>query len=388
MRVRAQRRFWSLKVVLGLLLIALALPGWARAEEDPVEASPRDIGLATSTSPLELRAPPADFQRIDEGGIALEFPASVRSRVETLVDDVESSRTRLSKDLGQSVLSNVYVRVARGPDQMVELAPVGVPPYDYAAAMAYPSAHLILLSMQAPITWEATDLKELVRHELAHLALDEAVARHHVPLWFNEGLAMYESGEERWQRWRTLSLAAFGDRLLPLSDLDRGFPRDQAGVELAYAEAADVVRFLARDSDRGRFGSLVQRVRIGVPFNRALEDAYSTDVRKLEYEWREDVKKHLRLLPLLTGGGMFGALTGALLVAAWVRRRKQAKAKLAQWAREEAESEVLHATASRSIAAQRVKQSPAAAEAASEDGPPRVPSMPVVEHEGRWYTLH
>jgi hypothetical protein len=405
MRARAQRRFWFLKVVLGLLFVVLALPGRTRAGEDPVEASPRDIGLATTTSPLELRAPPADFQRIDEGGVALEFPASVRSRVEALVDDVESSRARLSKDLGQSVLSNVYVRVARGPDQMVELAPVGLPPYDYAAAMAYPSAHLILLSMQAPVTWEATDLKELVRHELAHLALDEAVAGHHVPLWFNEGLAMYESGEERWERWRTLSLAAFGDRLLPLSDLDKAFPRDSNGVELAYAESADVVRFLARDADRGRFGSLVQRIRIGVPFNRALEDAYSTDVRKLEYEWREDVKKHLRLLPLLTGGGMFGALTGALLVAAWVRRRRQAKAKLAQWAREEAESEVgvdatasrlvgatasrsIGAAASRSIAAQRAKPPPAGAEAASEDGPPRVPSMPVVEHEGRWYTLH
>jgi Peptidase MA superfamily len=401
MRVPARRRLWSLKGVLGLLLIALALvlalPEQARAEEDPAQASPRDIGLATSTSPLELRAPPADFQRIDEGGVTLEFPASVRSRVEALVDDVDSSRARLSKDLGQSVLSNVYVRVARGPDQMVELAPVGLPPYDYAAAMAYPSAHLILLSMQAPVTWEATDLKELVRHELAHLALDEAVAGHHVPLWFNEGLAMYESGEERWQRWRTLSLAAFGDRLLPLSDLDKAFPRDPNGVELAYAESADVVRFLARDADRGRFGSLVQRVRIGVPFDRAIEDAYSIDVRKLEYEWREDVKKHLRLLPLLTGGGMFGALTGALLLAAWVRRRKQAQAKLAEWAREEAESEFavdatasrfVDATASRSITAQRLKQSPAAAEAASEDGPPRVPSMPVVEHEGRWYTLH
>jgi hypothetical protein len=369
-----------LRMVSGLLVMALALPWSARAAEEAAEPSPRDIGLVATASPVELGAPPADFQRIDQGGIALEFPASVRSRVEPLVDEVESARARLSKDLGQSVLSNVYVRVARGPDQMVALAPVGFPPYDYAAAMAYPSAHLILLSMQAPVTWEGTDLTELLHHELAHLALDEAVAGHHVPLWFNEGLAMYESGEERWDRWQTLSLAAFGDRLLPLADLDKAFPRDPGGVGLAYAESADVVRFLARDADRGRFASLVQRVRVGVEFNRALEDAYSTDVRKLEYEWREDVKKHLRLLPLLTGGGMFGALTGALLMAAWVRRRRHAKAKLAQWAREEAESEA--------VTVRRASQSPVAPDATPDDAPPRVPSMPVVEHEGRWYTLH
>ncbi len=378
---RARRRLQFLKWVFGLLLVALAIPRGARAAQDTPEPSPRDIGSVTSTSPFELGAPPADFQRIDQGGIALEFPASVRARVEPLVDEIESTRVRLTKDLGQSVLSNVYVRVARGPDQMVALAPVGYPPYDYAAAMAYPSAHLIVLAMQAPVTWEGTDLSELLRHELAHLALDEAVAGHHVPLWFNEGLAMYESGEQRWDRWETLSLAAFGDRLLPLADLDKAFPRDPSGVGLAYAESADVVRFLARDPDRARFGSLVERVRVGVGFNRALEDAYGTDVRKLEYEWREDVKRHLRLLPLLTGGGMFGALTGVLLMAAWVRRRRHAKAKLAQWAREEAEGEA--ATLIR-----RASQSPAAPEAAPDVGPPRVPSMPVVEHEGRWYTLH
>ncbi len=375
-----RRMLGPLFVGLWLFLALFSAPLRAQAEPDAVEPSPRDIAQATPLLRLELGAPPADFQRIDQGGVALEFPASVRSRVEPLVDEVESTRARLSKDLGQPVLSNVYVRVARGPDQMVQLAPIGWPPYDYAAAMAYPSAHLVLLSMQAPVTWDATDLSELLQHELTHLALDEAVGGRHVPLWFNEGLAMYESGEGRWTRWQTLSLAAFGDRLLPLSELDKAFPRDSSGVGLAYAESADVIRFLARDQDRARFGSLVQRVRAGVEFNRALEDAYGTDVRKLEYEWREDVRKHLRLLPLLTGGGMFGALTGALLVAAWVRRRRQAKAKLAEWAREEAESDA-------AIVTRAVNRSTSPPELPDE-APPRVPSMPVVEHEGRWYTLH
>jgi hypothetical protein len=371
----------SLRRIAFLLLIAcglFALSRPARAADDPA-GYPRDIAPASSV--FELKPAPADFQRIDRDGVELEFPGSVRSRVEPLLETIDTMRGRLSKDLGQSVLAAVHVRVARGPDQMVELAPVGFPPYDYAVGMAYPSAHLILLSMQAPFTWEATDLSEIVEHELAHLALDEAVAGHAVPLWFNEGLAMYESGEQRWQRWETLSYAAFGDRLIPLAELERGFPRDASAVSLAYAESADVVRFLAREVDRARFGSLVQRVRVGIPFGRALEDAYSTDVRKLEYEWREDVKKHLRLLPLLTGGGLFGALMMALLVAAWVRRRDHAKAKLAQWAREEAESEA-------AVRMRRPQVVAATRDASPAEDAPRVPSMPVVEHEGRWYTLH
>src|SRR5271157_5641870 len=99
------RRMLQLLWVFGLLLVALAIPRGARAAQPPPEPSPRDIGSVTSTSPFELGAPPADFQRIDQGGIALEFPASVRSRIEPLVDEVDSMRGRLTKDLGQSVLS-------------------------------------------------------------------------------------------------------------------------------------------------------------------------------------------------------------------------------------------------------------------------------------------
>ena len=107
--------------------------------------------------------------------------------------------------------------------------------------------------------------------------------------WFNEGFAIHESGELPFLRFRTLWEATVGHRLLPLAGIDRGFPADGTEVSVAYAESADVVRFLMRDDDRARFGSLVQRVRSGAAFERALDDAYDTDLRKLEYEWRDGV---------------------------------------------------------------------------------------------------
>jgi hypothetical protein len=79
---------------------------------------------------------------------------------------------------------------------------------------------------------------------------------------------------------------------------------------------------------------------------------------------------------------LFGALAAALLVAAWIRRRQHAKAKLAEWAREEAEGDA-------ALPAARAPRSQVAGEpAGGEAAVPAVPTMPVVEHEGRWYTLH
>jgi hypothetical protein len=191
-----------------------------------------------------------------------------------------------------------------------------------------------------------------------------------------------------------LGEASVYHRLIPLDELDRSFPNDGAEVSLAYAQSADVVRFLMRGGDRARFGSLVQRVRAGAVFNRALEDAYGTDARKLEYEWREEVTHHFGLVPALTGGGLLWMLVVALTIAAYVKRSRQAKAKLAQWAREEAEAQARLVGQAGQLAQLRpviVSSPPAPDPAATDADAPEVapmPSIPVVEHEGRWYTLH
>ncbi|HLK35364.1 MAG TPA: peptidase MA family metallohydrolase, partial [Polyangiaceae bacterium] len=347
-------------------------------EEASGELPPRDVAVVVQPSAARMPPLPDDFEHIDHGWLSLEFPSSVRPRVAALVAMADEIRSRLAEDTAQPVLDRVLVRVVRSPQQMAELAPDGAPPLPYAAAMAYPSLRVAILAMQAPDTWEAPDLGELLAHELTHLALSDATAGHHVPRWFDEGLAIHESGEEGFRRTWALWQAAVSRRLLPLDEIDREFPTDRYEVNVAYAESADFVRYLMRDSDRARFGSLVQRVRAGTSFDRALDDAYGTDVRKLEYEWREDVGHRFSVVPMLTGGGVLWSLIAGLTIAAWVRKRRHAKAKLAQWAREEAEADAAQARALR----------PTPVAAGDDEVPPRVPSVPVVEHEGRWYTLH
>ena len=89
------------------------------------------------------------------------------------------------------------------------------------------------------------------------------------------------------------------------------------------------------------------------------------------------------MTPLLTGGGVLWALIVVLTGVAWVRRRRKAKAKLDEWAREEAELEAAEATARERLARE------GGAGGGDDDLPEQVPAgLPVVEHEGRWYTVH
>jgi hypothetical protein len=346
----------------------------ARAEES--SALPRDVS-ALDASEGKLPPLPKGFERRDEGWLVLEAPVSVRERMNPLVTESENTKNRLSEDLGQRVLDHVLVRVAHTPEEMAELAPEGEPPPLYAAGVAYPAIHVVLLALKEPVSWEAPDLTTLLRHELTHIALADAAAEKHVPRWFSEGLAIRESGELPWARSRTLWDASLSRHLLPLVALDQGFPSDRYDVNIAYAESADFVNFLMRDTDRARFGSLVERVRGGEDFTRALEDAYGTDLRKLEYEWREGVERRFGFVPMLTGGGLLWTVIVALAALAWVKKRREAKAKLLQWAREEARAETALTAAPRA--------QPGSGE---EELPVRPPSLPMVEHEGRWYTVH
>jgi hypothetical protein len=366
-----------------VVVAVFALTAWstlAAADDQPADLLPRDVSVVVQPDAARLPPPPADFERLDHGWLVLELPASIHDRGEALLRDADEFRARVSEDFGQPALEHVTVRIARTPEQMAELAPLGAPPFAYAAGMAYPSLRVLLLTLQAPQSWEAPDLLEVLRHELTHLALADAVGGHHVPRWFDEGLAIHESDEVPWARTKVLWDASIGKHLLPLAYLDQRFPTDTYEVNEAYAESADFVRFLMRDADRARFGSLLERVRAGVPFDRTLEDAYGSDMRKLEYEWREELSHRFGIVPLVTGGGVVWMVIAGLAVAAWMKKRRRARTKLAEWAREEAEVDA-------ALAASRA--APVAAGISPEDDlPPRMPSIPVVEHDGRWHTLH
>lgn len=366
-----------------LLLVMFAICAWsgpAAADDPPADLLPRDVSEVVQPDAARLPPAPPDFERLDHGWLVLELPASIHDRGEALLRDADEFRAQVSEDFGQPPLEHVTVRIARTPEQMAEVAPIGAPPFAYAAGMAYPSLRVLLLTLQVPQSWDAPDLLEVLRHELTHLALADAVGGHHVPRWFDEGLAIHESGEVPWARTKVLWDATIGKHLLPLAYLDQRFPTDTYEVNEAYAESADFVRFLMRDADRARFGSLLERVRAGVPFDRTLDDAYGSDTRKLEYEWREELSHRFGIVPLVTGGGVVWTVIAGLMFAAWMKKRRRARAKLAEWAREEAEVDA-------ALAASRAE--PATVSVAPEDEvPTRIPSIPLIEHDGRWHTLH
>jgi hypothetical protein len=366
-------RAFRFLAVLFLAFVATVLGAPSARADETVANAPHDAPLILEPASVRIPALLPDMITQHHGWLDLAYPASIESRAAPLANEASDFKAEVGAWLGQTVLDHVQVRLARSREDMTALSPVGYPPQRYAVGVAYPALHLVVISVREPKTAEATNLPEVLRHELAHVALFDATQGHHVPLWFNEGFAVNASGESSFTRVHTLWDATLSKTILPLSDLDKSFPEENQQVSIAYAESADFVRYLLRDEDRARFGSLVERVRKGTPFDRALSDAYGDSTRKLEYEWREELDKRFSFWPVLTGSSMLWSLIVGVLVIAYVRRRRKARETLARWEKEEAEEDRLRA---------------AIVEANDDSAPVVRRSIPAVQHDGEWHTLH
>jgi hypothetical protein len=360
------------------------MPGEPKGDaRGPTLVVPHDVPVMLPTAHGAIPPVPSSYVTKDLGWLELSYPAAASERVATLIQDADAIKAELSHVLGQQVLSHVVVRVAPTVADMARLAPADAPPPEYASGVAYHGLHLVLLSMLAPRGADAVDLDEVFRHELAHVALEDAVQGKHVPVWFNEGLAISLSGELEMQRTKTLWNATLSGTLIPLSELDRSFPRDNFEVSIAYAESADFMRFLTRKADRIRFAAVVDRIREGQAFDRAMTEAYGSDLRRLEFEWRGDLERRFSVIPVLAGGGLIWGLLIIVLALAYVRRRGRTKAILARWEREEA---IEDARVAARLAAERSVQIVPVTHPANIASATKVSLK--IDRDGDWHTLH
>lgn len=377
-------------------MFALALvlsPGVAQARSEQSESS-------RAASPV-----PDDFSSIDSGWIRLSYHPEQSALARKLLIEAEPFRREVRELLGSETVGpssplsqKVEVRLGRTPLEMEKLGPPGLSYPKYASGLAIPRARLILLTATPRYSGENHDLVQIFRHELAHIALADRAGAVHVPRWFDEGFAVYASGEGEMMRMQTLWTATLARRLIPWSELSKRFPEDAETASVAYAEAADVVRFLLRGDGEHRFRAIFSRMEKGQEFESAVEDAYGEDLGILEVEYRADAARRYTFWPILFASSTIWGLAAVLFILAYYRKRRQASVKLARWAREEALEDRLRAhLESLKPGAIHIVVSDSGSELAAVGEPDDAPrfthaaghgGVPFVEHDGSRHTLH
>ena len=128
-------------------------------------------------------------------------------------------------------------------------------------------------------------------HELGHIVFREMVGfQTDVPLWFEEGVAMFQEQAKRFGSHKAVQEAIKNGKFIPLDELAHlrlDNRSDDALVQLFYAESASVVYYLIEQYGTERFKRLCREMKEKGSFEMTLGSVYyrikSTD--GLNKEW-------------------------------------------------------------------------------------------------------
>jgi hypothetical protein len=289
---------WCTALALGLAL-ATARGGWAQGTGDPdgtqrvtggrftFVATPRDIGLARNLL--------ADAAARDT------FPGLARPRLP----------------------ATVWI----APDERTLHTWIGAGFPEWGAAVAFPEERRIIMQGQGASS-RAGDPRVTLRHELAHLALAEAMGRL-APRWFDEGFASYAAGE--WGRDDVLSSSVvLALRGVPhFSGLDSlisgGTVRAEQGYALAHLAVAD----LAAKDPRGGLALLFRHWAETRSLDQGLRRAYGGTLDGFEDEWRRATRTRYGALAILADLSFATLVLFIVVGPFWLVRRRRDRARLA-----------------------------------------------------------
>ncbi|HEY0777588.1 MAG TPA: hypothetical protein VGD56_06450 [Gemmatirosa sp.] len=198
---------------------------------------------------------------------------------------------------------------------------------DWGSALAFPASGRVLMQGRHAGS-DAGDPRAVFRHELAHVALHEALDDL-PPRWFDEGYAGYAAGE--WGRDEVLAAnVALVTRGVPALDsldalFDGGSASAQDGYALAYRAVVDLA---ALDPERGLAGFFVAWRATG-RFDAAVRAAYGMTAAQFESAWRARTRRRYGALAIGANVSLVTAVGLVLFAPFWFARRRRDRERLA-----------------------------------------------------------
>jgi hypothetical protein len=260
------------------------------------------------------------------------YTVKSKGSAEALAAQIEGVRDSFVQVLGRDWPGVTEIRVGVNRQEFEALALPGGAPPKWAVALAYPGHGIILLNAlsqsgpEGPIT---------LRHELAHVALGQF--SNSWPRWFQEGLAQHLTGERvNLTHYTALFRAVTQEKVFHFEDLADSWPDMPSDVEVAYAQSADFVAWLAGQHGPGAMNQLLELVSQSEPFEKAFGKAFRSSLTVEENSWRKGLATRFGWLPLTTSMQLVWLVAPAICVAAYIRRRRQLAARLEAMAAEEA----------------------------------------------------
>jgi len=221
-----------------------------------------------------------------------------------------------------------HVLIAIAPDRRRFRDWIGPQAPEWGAAIAFPGSYRIVMQGRSAGA-DAGNPVEVLRHELAHLALAEFLGDL-PPRWFDEGYASYAARE--WNREDVLAanLALAMHGMPALDDLDALFSRGSSSAQTAYALSYRVVAELASLDEQHGLSLFFADWRSTGSLDQAMRAAYGITLAGFEKLWQERTRRRYGALALVSSLALVGVVVLLLVLPLYLARRQRDRRRMQQ----------------------------------------------------------
>ena len=288
-------------------------------------AGARLFALGVALVFASARAGPAQLapERLDRGRFtAVFYPGDARLAASLLARAVsEDSFPGLPRPR-----ERVLIAIAPDHQRFVEWAGPQAP--EWGAALAFPESHRVLMQGHTASS-EAGNPLEVVRHELAHLALHEYLGDL-PPRWFDEGYAGYAAGEWDREDFLTANLALALHGMPTLDELDDGFTGGTTRATQAYALAYRAVAELASLGPPRGLALFFAYWKESGSLDQGIRRAYGMTLASFEERWRANTRRRYGGLALFSDLSLAGLICLFVITPFYLARRRRDRERMAE----------------------------------------------------------
>jgi hypothetical protein len=220
------------------------------------------------------------------------------------------------------------VLIAIAPDERRFRQWVGPGAPEWGAAVAIPDERRIVMQGSSAGSGAGNPM-QVLRHELAHLALHEYLGNL-PPRWFDEGYASVAAGEMDRDAVLTTSVALVFHGVPPLDSLNGLFAGGASRANTAYALSYRAVTELAAlDPQRG-LALFFQYWKQTGSMDQAIRQAYGLTESAFEQRWHDRTMLRYGALAVMANMSLALGVLGIVIVPLYVMRRRRDRRRMAE----------------------------------------------------------
>jgi len=224
------------------------------------------------------------WQQLAQGMFRVHWYGQDTTFGQMLLTQVAGHIQRISQTLGVGLQQPIDIWVySSANDFHGSLSPLV---HEWVGGIAFPTLKQAEIVVNGP--YDDT-LRRDMPHELTHLIFHQQ-AHTPIPLWFDEGLAVYNQLYHEPDMLNAYKRALNNHSLLALQDITSSFPTNSNAAYIAYAQSWQLLDYMYRAFGQQKMAALIKSTgQPGKIFNQDLQQTLGLNSNQLENQWRRSI---------------------------------------------------------------------------------------------------